>query len=147
MNVLCSIVIVESLLNFILLFWFLMLRQCITTPQMKVNWMKPPTMIMKQDKFMITYKEKMITKYHNRKEGKLLNHLTVNCAITASSSILAFQKYWYQYVNQKIQFRINSISNTLVSKLYTWLPPTNLVRMCTLAMGINPIKSQWISPA
>ena len=109
---------------------------------MKVNWMKPPTVGMKQDELMITYKEKMITKDRNSKEGELLNHLTVNCAIKSSSIILVFQKYFYQYLNQKMQFRTNSISDTLISTFYVAQPPTNLVQMCTLTRGITPIKAQ-----
>ena len=74
----------------------------------------------------------MITKDHNIKEGGLFNHLTVTCAIISSSPIIAYQKYCYQYLNHKMQFRINLTANKLISKLYVSQPPINLLQMCTL---------------
>ena len=91
---------------------------------------------------VITYKENMINKDHNSKEGELLNHLKINSAITPSLPILAFQKYCYHYLNQKMKLRINSISNKLIYNLYVSQPPTNMVRVCTITIETTPIKPQ-----
>ena len=104
-----------------------------TTTQMKVNRMNPPTMCMKQEKLMIP-------KYCNRIYEGLLNYSTVNCKTKSSSPILTSHKYRYQYLNHNIKFRIKSISNILIFKLYVSQPPTNMVRMCTIAKVMNPIK-------
>ena len=95
---------------------------------------------------VITYKENMINKDHNSKEGELLNHLKINSAITPSLPILAFQKYCYHYLNQKMKLRINSISHKLIYNLYVSQPPTNMVRVCTITRETTPIKPQRSSP-
>ena len=97
-----------------------------------MNWTKPSTGGTEKDDLIITYKENMTTKYHSSKEEEDLNHLKVIFAITPSSQILDFQKYLYQYFNQKTRLIINSISNTLIFKIYVSQPPTNLAIMCTI---------------
>ena len=109
---------------------------------MKVNWINPPSVRMKQDELMITDKDKMINEERHRKEVELLNHFTVNCAKTSSSQIISFQKYWYLCLNQKMPSRINPIKNTLISKLYASQPPTNMLQMCNIARRRTSIKEQ-----